>query len=153
MKNNRGSIHCPMSTPNITVGPTAEIFYTTKHSNQYHFSAQPFITPSPLSSHICLCLRVHISMIVHICLCPFLSYSLPYGLHSCTLSSLTHFLHVIFAFSPPYAKKGICIPEPGWQGALISSEALWKASDSAWKGDSKGNLGDIAWHVNRQSSE
>lgn len=70
-----------------------------------------------------------------------------------TRSLLSDTFPVIYLFSPRYAKKTICIPQSGWQGALISPEGLWKGSDSAWKEDSKGNLGDISCHVNRRSSE
>lgn len=116
-----------------------EIFHLTKCQNQYHISANPFITPTLLSAHICL-----------ICLSLTIPPSSPYlAIRSPSVHTLWHISSVIFPFSPPYAKKGICIPESGWQGTLISSEGLWKGSDSAWKGDSKGKLGDISW----QSSE
>lgn len=43
---------------------------------------------------------------------------------------------------------GICIPESGWQGMLISSDGLLKSLRLY-----KDNPGDISWHVGRQGSE
>lgn len=122
----------------------AEIFWKVI-SYSANVSHQP-----GFSSHICLCLSVHISLMC-IDICPFLP--LPrYEVHTRAPPPLWHISSVIFPSSPPYAKKGICIPESGWQATVISSEGLWNFSDSAWKGDSKGKLCDMSWNVNRQHS-
>lgn len=72
-------------------------------------------------------------------------------LHSCPGFS-PRLLRIISPFSPQCAKKGIGILESGCLGTLISLHGLWKDPDSAWKGDSKGNLCDMAWHVSKVQS-